>query len=330
MAYLLGVDGGGTKTVALLADWRGRILGQGAAGPSNYHIVGVDAAIEAIREAALRAIQNAKVKSSKFDLACLGLAGTGRPGDAALMQASLESAHIATEVHVTHDAAIALAGATAGEPGVIVIAGTGAIAYGINAQGETKRVDGWGHLIGDAGSAYDIARQALVAAFRAYDGRGPETILGNMLVSHFECRGMEDIVGLIYTHREKKQHIASAAPIVSLAAKKGDEVALSILRHAGQELGLSAATVLKGLRMGDEVVIVSPAGGVFADPNPVLMDAFRQTILATAPRAKIAPPRFPSSVGAVLLGLKLKEKLTPQALKAVNTTCKRLRLQKHM
>jgi N-acetylglucosamine kinase len=334
MSHILGIDGGGTKTVALVADWSGHILGQGLGGPSNYHTVGVEPAIEAIREAALGAMKDAKLagargRASLLDVASLGLAGTGRPGDAALMQASLESASIAREVCLTHDAAIALAGAMACEPGVIVIAGTGAISYGVNAKGETKRVDGWGHLIGDAGSAYDIARRALVAAFRAHDGRGPETPLGKMLVAHFQTRSMEDIVGLIYTHRETKQHIASAAPLVSEAAAKGDAVSLSILHRAGQELGLSAVTVIRGLGMMEMSVDVACAGGMFRGPHPAFTESFRNALASAAPQAKIITPRFPSAVGALLIALKTKDRLTPKALHAVETSCKKLRLEPH-
>jgi N-acetylglucosamine kinase len=333
MSYILGVDGGGTKTVALVANWNGHILGQGVAGPSNYHTVGLESAVAAITEAAHLALENAKLKSPKLDVASLGLAGTGRPGDATLMEVTLQSAHIAAEVFVTHDAAVALAGATACEPGVIVNAGTGAIAYGMNSKGETKRVDGWGHLIGDAGSAYDIARRALVAAFRAYDGRGPETMLTKMLVNYFQTRTMEDIVGLVYTHREKKQHIASAAPVVVEAANKGDAVSLSILRNAGHELGLSAGTVVRGLGMSADEVFpptVAYVGGVFAGSEPAAFrDAFRQALVAIAPKAKIIEPRFPSAVGALLIALKKKGKLTSETLLAVEASCKKHKFQAH-
>ena len=334
MSHILGIDGGGTKTVALVADWSGRILGQGLGGPSNYHTVGVEPAIEAIREAVRAAMMDAGLIRAGhalplLDVASLGLAGTGRPGDAALMQASLESARIAGEIHMTHDAAIALAGATACEPGVIVVAGTGAISYGINAKGETKRVDGWGHLIGDAGSAYDIARSALAAAFRAHDGRGPETALGEMLVAHFQTRSMEDIIGLVYTHRETKQHVASAAPLVSEAAAKGDGVALSILHRAGQELGLSAVTVLRGLGMMECPAEVACAGGMFRNPHAALTDSFQGALAAAAAQAKVITPRFSSAVGALLIALKAKGHLTPKALHTVETSCKDLRLQVH-
>ena len=333
MSHVLGIDGGGTKTVALVADWSGRVLAQGLGGPSNYHTVGVEGAIAAIREAVLGALKNARLLSHGaaplMDVLSLGLAGTGRPGDAMLMQVSLESAHIAREVYMTHDAAIALAGATACEPGVIVIAGTGAISYGINAKGKSKRVDGWGHLLGDAGSAYDIARRALVAAFRAHDGRGPETVLGEMLIAHFQTRSMEDIVGLIYTHREKKQHIASAAPLVAEAAGQGDALALSILRRAGQELGLSAVTVLRGLRMMKCPVDVACAGGMFRNLQPAFIESFRNALAAAAPKARVIAQRFPSAVGAVLIALKKKGRLTPKTLHVVETSCKKLKLQGH-
>ncbi len=329
MAYILGVDGGGTKTVALVADTQGRILGQGLGGPSNYHTVGAENAIGAIREAAQRAVEHARLKSPQIHVAVLGLAGAGRPGDAMFMQVSLELARLAADIYVTHDADIALAGAMACGPGVVVIAGTGAIAFGMSAAGKIQRVDGWGHIIGDAGSAYDIARRALIAAFRAHDGRGPSTMLTNLLVKYFQTRSMEDIVGVIYTHREKKQHIASAAPLVFEAADKGDSVSLGILRRAGQELGLSAWTVIRGLGMADEPVNVACVGGIFRTPHPALQEAFRYTVTAAAPKATIAPPRFPSAVGAVLLSLKRMGKLMPRTLRAVATSSAKLRPQEH-
>ncbi len=300
MAFLLGIDGGGTKTIAIAADLQGNVLGRGSSGASNYQTVGLDQAIAAIKEASEIAIAAAGITAHEARVVCLGLAGVGRESDRVLLLPTIEKLNLAEKIILEHDAAIALAGALVCEPGIVILAGTGAMAFGMNSAGEQKRAGGWGSILGDEGSAYYIGRRALAAACRAYDGRGPETMLINSLI---ECLGLDDftdIVKEIYSRQASPKAIASLAPLVSQAAKDGDEAAVTILRDAAEELALTASAVIEGLNMQDEAFQVAISGSVFKAGEP-LLTPFSEYLRSTAPYAQIIPPRFEPAMGAVFL-----------------------------
>ena len=302
MAYVLGIDGGGTKTVALAADLQGNVLGRGISGASNYQTVGLAQALVAIEEASEGAIAAAGITAREFEVACPGLAGAGRERDRVLLLPAIKKLNLAEKVILEHDAAIALAGALACQPGVVILAGTGAMAFGMNSVGEKRRAGGWGSILGDEGSAYYIGRRALAAVCRAYDGRGPETMLMNSLMEHLGLTDFTDIVKEIYSKQTSPEAIASLAPLVSQAAKDGDEPAATILRDAAEELALTASAVIGGLNMQDEAFQVAISGGVFEAGEPMLTP-FSEYLKLTAPHAQIIPPRFEPAMGAIFLAL---------------------------
>jgi N-acetylglucosamine kinase len=301
MVYVLGVDGGGTKTIAVAADFQGNVLGRGISGASNYQTVGLDRAIVALKKASEAAMFAAGI--DRFKIACFGLAGVGRKSDRDLLLPAIEKLELADRIILVHDAAIALAGATACQPGVVVLAGTGAMAFGMNSKGETRRAGGWGNVLADEGSAYYIGRRALAAACRAYDGRGHETSLVSKLMEHFGLDNFTDIVRKIYKEEASPQKIASLAPLVSQLAEAGDRVAAEILKDAAEELALAARAVIKGLNMEDEEFQVAASGSVFR-AGELLLTPFAESVKSMAPRAKVIPPRFEPAMGAVFLALK--------------------------
>ena len=302
MVYVLGIDGGGTKTVALVADLRGNVLGVGTSGASNYQTVGLDRAVAALKEASEGAIAATGMRIRKFKAACLGLAGVGRESDRALLLPAIRELELADRIILEHDAAIALAGATACQPGVVVLAGTGTMAFGMNQSGRKSRSGGWGNILGDEGSAYYIGRRALAAACRAYDGRGQETALVTELMQNLSLEHFTDIVKKVYGKETSPQEIASLAPLVSRLAKAGDEVATDILKDAAEELALAASAVIRELSMEDEAFQVAVSGSVFKAGEPLLIP-FTEFVKSTAPRAEIAHPRFEPAMGAVFLAL---------------------------
>jgi N-acetylglucosamine kinase-like BadF-type ATPase len=302
MVYVLGIDGGGTKTVALAADIRGNVLGRSVSAATNYQTVGLDRAVAILKEVSEQAAAAAGVAICEFEVACFGLAGVGREADRALLLPAIEKLGIAHRIILEHDAAVALAGATACEPGVIVLAGTGAMAFGMNRSGERRRAGGWGYLLADEGSAYYIARRALAAACRAYDGRGPETALMTNFIEHLGLDHFTDVVKKIYNEESSPQKIASLAPLVSQSAEAGDGVATAILKDAAEELALAAQSVIKGLNMEDEEFPVAISGSVFKAGEP-LLTPFTESVKSTARRAEIIPPRFDPAMGAVFLAL---------------------------
>jgi N-acetylglucosamine kinase-like BadF-type ATPase len=292
----LGVDGGGTKTRAVITDARQRVLGEGVAGPSNPLRVGIANAASAIREAIDAACAAARIQRADILAAEIGLAGVRR-GDLRLRMREALSGLGIHSIEVVTDADIALFGATEGEPGLVIIAGTGSVCCGLNARGKHLCAGGWGPLAGDEGSGSWIARRALQAMARANDGRGKDTVLGDAACAYFNVATTDDLLIAIYAPGMTNDRIAGFGKHVIEAAQSGDRVAREIVAEAGRELGLAANAVIRKLRMGREQFQVAYVGGVFA-AGDLLLDSLREEISRTAPQARIAPPHLPPAVAA--------------------------------
>src|ERR1041384_7627175 len=195
--YVLGVDGGGTKTHAVVADEHGRMLGEGFAGPSNPLRVGVNAAAAAVREAVDQACDAARVRRTDVVAAEVGLAGVRRADLRERMRESLLGLGV-NSVEVVTDAEIALYGATGGAPGLVLIAGTGSICCGRNARSKRACAGGWGPLAGDEGGGAWLARRALQAVAQASDGRGPQTMLSQLACTYFNVNAATDLALALY------------------------------------------------------------------------------------------------------------------------------------
>jgi N-acetylglucosamine kinase-like BadF-type ATPase len=293
---VLGVDGGGTKTRAVIMDARQRVLGEGMAGPSNPLRVGIGNAATAIRAAIDKSCAKANVQRTDILAAEIGLAGVRR-GDLRLrMQEALSGLGIHS-IEVVTDADIALFGATEGKPGLVIISGTGSVCCGLNAQGKHNCAGGWGPLAGDEGSGSWIARRALQAMARATDGRGKETVLGAAACSHFNVATTDDLLIAIYAPGMTNDRIAGFGKNVIEAAESGDEVAREIMAEAGRELGIAATAVIRKLKMARERFQVAYVGGVFA-AGDLLLDPLRAEIARAAPKAYIAPPHLSPAIAA--------------------------------
>jgi glucosamine kinase len=306
MPWVLGLDGGGTKTVALIANEKGRVLGRGESGPANYHTAGLGRAAENVQQAVTTAITDAGLVPQALTAAFVALAGVDRPTDRQVMSAVVARLGLSCPVQLDHDAAAALAGATGAHPGVVVIAGTGSIAFGEDIAGNRARAGGYGPLLGDEGSGYDIGRKALIAVLRNEDGRSPATSLTDRIKQRFMLEHMSDLINLVYGNPAPLQRpeIASLAPIVVEAAREGDAIAREILRVAGRELGLMAAAVLQRLQWdSNEPVLVAGSGGVFSAGN-ILALPMEQVVHSVCPRAQICQPKHTPGYGAVLLALR--------------------------
>ena len=300
---IIGIDGGGTKTEAVIADLDGNILGIGRAGASNYHVLGLERAITSIVEAIEHARENSGLNIQKFQVVCLGLAGAGRPDDRSILLDAIRNLGIFDKVIIKHDAEIALAGATVLQPGIIVIAGTGAMAYGISPSGEEKRSGGWGNILGDEGSAYYIGRKALNAICKAYDGRGNQTILLDAIIEFWKLKDFDSIVKKVYGMANPVQDIASIAPLVSKSAEIGDQVAIEILKDSAKELALCAISVIRGLKMENNKFPVAISGSVF-NAGEIILKPFKECVISVSKFADIIRPMFSPVIGAVLLALR--------------------------
>ncbi|WP_321477216.1 BadF/BadG/BcrA/BcrD ATPase family protein [uncultured Paludibaculum sp.] len=293
--YFLGVDGGQSSTTALIGDETGRVLGMGRGGPCN-HVSAAEARTKfmgAIGGCVNRARDAAGLPhDSAFAAACLGFSGGPVDKDALIA----EMFQIGKRL-VTNDAVIALAGAHAGQPGIITIGGTGSISYGRNSAGKFARVGGWGYVYGDEGGGFDITRQGLRAALRMEEGWGPETVLRALLLEATGAANANELMHKFYTPEFPRPKIAAMSQIVVRAASQGDEVATDILGEAAQQLaGITRAARLQ-LFTPEEVVPVAPIGGVFK--SDTLLEEFRNRIELTN-NMRLVTPAFGPAAGALL------------------------------
>ncbi|MGC9396793.1 MAG: N-acetylglucosamine kinase [Anaerolineae bacterium] len=243
---LIGIDGGGSKTMALIAGRDGSILGRGLSGPSNYLVIGAEAAYAALDAAVEAAAGGRAVRPAAL---CLGLAGAARPDNQAVIQAWADARYPGVPVVITHDARLALAAGTPEGWGVAVLCGTGSMVYGEDPQGQVARADGWGYLLGDDGSAYAIGRAALRAVARAADGRGPQTALTEAILTHWSLRQPQDLIAHVYALGTQRADIAALAVLVRGVALRGDAVAGAILQDAGRELAVAVEAVARRLAL---------------------------------------------------------------------------------
>ena len=294
-----GVDGGSTKTFTVLADGEGHIVGTGETGPSNYHVVGVEKAIENIYESILIAAKRIDF-SYEIEAITLGLAGMDTKYDFQFFEKNVAGKLPAKKIYVRHDAEIALVGATGGKPGIIVIAGTGSAAGGRNRKGKYLRCGGWGYILGDEGSAYYLGKRALMAVLWAYDGRGEKTILRDLVIEKMNIKDEEDIIRKVYVEKMTVKDIAALAPLVTQAALKNDEVALQIFKDAAKHLALHVIALVKRLEMEDEEeILVATIGGVWK-AGDIILNPFKEE-LEKHFNVKVIKPMFPPAVGALLI-----------------------------
>jgi N-acetylglucosamine kinase len=292
----LGVDGGQSSTTALIGDETGRILGTGVGGPCNHAATheGRDKLERAVAACLAVACDQAGLDAGtiRFEAACLGMSG-GPDDKREILAALLRTGKLI----VTTDAVIALAGATATGQGIIVIAGTGSMAFGRNARGYTARAGGWGYLFGDEGSAFDIARQALRAALRMEEGWGPPTALRRVFLEAAGSIDAWQAMHLFYTDAWPRSRLATLAPLVDQAALAADAVARQILDDAAAHLAAFAAAVRSQLWKPAEAVDVAYTGGVFR--SAIVRERFRKLVEADA-ATRCAPPRHGPAAGALL------------------------------
>jgi N-acetylglucosamine kinase-like BadF-type ATPase len=296
MKLFLGVDGGQSTTKAVIGEERGRILGAGLGGPCNHAGAeegrarlerGVSAAVDAACQAA-----GLDAAAVAFESACFGMSG-GPDDKIEILSAILRT----NRLIVTTDAVIALSGATAAGLGIIVIAGTGSIAYGRNAGGRAARAGGWGYVFGDEGGAFDMVRRALRAALRMEEGWGPPTALRDALLEASGARDANQALHHFYSGQWPRARIASLAPLVDAAAQARDGVALEIVRQSAQELALLASAVRGQLWKPGDQVEVAYVGGAFR--SPLLLERFRLLVELEDGNRCGAPRRDPAE-GALL------------------------------
>jgi N-acetylglucosamine kinase-like BadF-type ATPase len=271
---LLGVDGGGTSTEAWLAEPGGKVLGQGRAGPSNAKAVGLQSSRQALDLAIQAAFHAGGLTPRPADIACLGLAGFDRPDDRKLLAGWASEAGWARRTVLANDGDLVVAAGTPEGWGIGVIAGTGSIAVGRSPQGCTARAGGWGHLIGDEGSAYRVVLDALRLVARRADGREPVRSDHDPLTSRL-CAALgvnepTQIVTTIYSAEFSRAQLASLAPVVLAAGDEDTEVLARLLIPAGAALAEMVVAVARSLGWQSGDLPVAAAGGFLLPARVVL------------------------------------------------------------
>lgn len=297
--HVLGIDAGGTKTVCLLADARGLIVAEARGAGANLHVAGELGVEKVLHELMVEAIGDRDITPAAI---CLGIAGVDRDDEAQTVRAIMGRIGPRSRVVVANDALIALVAGARDAPGIVIIAGTGSIAYGRNQNGEAARAGGWGHMIGDEGSGYWIGREALAAVMRAADGRGPATALSADVLAYFGVADVSRLPRIVYDHDQPRTSVAALGPLVQQAAARGDAVASRVLERAADELVLAATSVATRLAMRGDAFTIYLAGGVFP-VVPWLAEELPRRLVEVAPRCQVQLLDEEPAVGAVWLAL---------------------------
>lgn len=301
--FVIGIDGGGSRTQALLADGRGRVLRKAGGPPSNPNVVGEEGSLRVLGQVAAHVLKEAGLTGRVAAALCLGLAGLKGPDESRRYENYLVGLGIAEKVRVESDAVTALCGATACRPGVVVIAGTGSVAFGMHESGERFRAGGWGSVLGDEGSGFDIGMRAMKAVLRDFDGRGPATRMASGIFEFFQVSGPAELYERSYRPGFRKDQVAALVPLVVEAARQGDAVAAGILAAAGKELGAAAAAVLRRLSESGKTFPVTYSGGVFG-AGALILESFTAEVHRHFPQVTVQPAAYPPVYGAVLLALR--------------------------
>ncbi|MFF2156281.1 N-acetylglucosamine kinase [Paenibacillus chitinolyticus] len=311
---LLAVDGGGTKCLAVFTDRQGKIEGTGRGGSCNYQTTGKEAAVDEL----VRAMKIAKEElgeppvadeALRVECAVFGMAGLDTGYDRqiieGLVREALSRAEIRAErVVVENDGLAALLGATDGKPGVLLIAGTGSIVYGVNGQGRSARAGGWGYRVGDEGSAYWIGKQALTAILQTLDGRQGPTSLARRVLPYLDLRSEEELYNWVYSADYRVDTVAELSLLVSDSAREGDASSLRILEAAADELFYGGLAVIEKLGMKDTSFTLILQGGVLQN-NEFVRSTLTKKLREFAPSCNLEEIKKEPIYGVIAQGLSL-------------------------
>ncbi len=310
--FVIGIDGGGTSTVCLLADSHGNIVARADAPASNHRKADLrearDAIAEGLSRLALRGTGDAIFPSGRLAAVCAGLAGVDTERDAATLRHLIRDLLAGTEqsaqLQVVNDGEIALQGALDCEAGALVISGTGSIVWAQSTDGRRIRVGGWDYILSDEGSGYQIGTRALRAVAAAHDRRTCATSLTARVLDIFHASDFEDLMERIYHEEMTPGRIASLAPLVDCAAAAGDVIAAQVLDEAAAELVALTCTATRRADLAGTPFPVVPMGGVLL-ADGFFANRFCELLTCATPDAFFIQPRHTPAEGAVLMALQM-------------------------
>jgi N-acetylglucosamine kinase-like BadF-type ATPase len=303
--FVIGVDGGGTSTDVVLANGDGDILGVGKAGPGNYHNVGIRRFQDHLRTAVRQAWDRAQAPPVSADAIFLGLGSVVTAHDRETIRQAVAELDVAAPdgIRVDHDLRVGLAGALPLQEGIVLVAGTGSACYGRTADGRSWRAGGWGPFLDDLGSSFDLGRNAMVAAVRDYDGRGPATLLSAAVRERLQLHDIQEIMFRVDGEGLSRTEVAALAPLVTTAARAGDAVALSLLEVGAGHLAAMARAVFEQL-FGDRPTPtpIAAVGGL-VQAGETFLGPLRRALAEATPQLRLLPSKLPPAAGAALLAI---------------------------
>ncbi|HVE72808.1 MAG TPA: BadF/BadG/BcrA/BcrD ATPase family protein [Thermoanaerobaculia bacterium] len=302
MTYYIGVDGGASKTAAIVVDEQGNKLGSGLAGASNHLRVGIEEATRNVERAVNIALVEAGIAIKDVEYAYCGIAGSDHPSHREKVVEALRVFFPRGNFIVDTDARIALTGAIGFGAGIVVISGTGSVAFGRNSSGHEVRAGGWGPTLGDEGSGFWIAREGLSAIVRAHDGRGFATGMTDLLCAEYEMCSPDDLPQFVYATTTHVDDIARYGKLVIEAAQNGDDIARDILARAGSELAECVLAIARKLHMADSEFPAAFVGGAF-HAGDLLLNPMRLRLQRDAPGATLQAPERSPVEGAAMMAM---------------------------
>lgn len=299
-AFLIGIDGGATRTTGIIATEAGEEIATTTGGSTNPYTNTLDQVRWNLQEIIERLLNSAHGKINDVRGICLGLAGVDKPADADRIHNLTLSILPQADINVLNDSVIALYGGCLKPYGIIIISGTGSIAYGRNRQGLEFRAGGWGHILGDEGSGYAIGLNGLRAVCRAADGRGTLTLLTELLLHHLNLKRPVELMDWVKERSADKAKISSLAPLVLQAYEKGDKVAGKILKDAARELVISVRAVHRALFKSAEKDIEVVVGGSNLRKSKTYFKLFKELAEKKIASIKVIQPKREPIYGAIL------------------------------
>ncbi|HEY4695986.1 MAG TPA: BadF/BadG/BcrA/BcrD ATPase family protein [Candidatus Hydromicrobium sp.] len=269
MEYILGVDGGGSKTTVQIADVKGKVVAQAVSGASSYKSVGMSKAIENLNTAVFNAIRNLKTSEGVFFISsCFGFAGNDAEEDSKTYREIVFNNELGSYLNpkrtiICNDTRIGIEVGSENKNKIIVIAGTGSNCLGINEDGEQIRASGWDYILADEGSGYEVGLKALKAVMRAYDGRGKKTLLSRTILEELNLKKVLDLVKWAYDGIFSKVKIGALAKTVCMTAQMGDEISIGLLAEEADEAAISIITVANKLGFKNKNFDLIFAGSLF-------------------------------------------------------------------
>ncbi|GAB6988888.1 N-acetylglucosamine kinase [Paenibacillus pini] len=318
---IIAIDGGGTKTLGIAVRRDGTVISTAQAGGSNMNGNRAEA-LHHMDEVVSKLTENIVSTGEKVESLFAGLSGIEHGNNRKDAHMHLQNAlPMTTSITVENDAITALYSGTMGGPGIVQIAGTGSITYGVNEKGLRKRVGGWGYLVGDPGSGYAIGREGLIAALRAWDGIGAPTRLMTLMLETYSLQQITEIIPMIYGE-SSRQRIAALALLVMKAADEKDEVAQGILTAAASAMGEAIVGLHRNLYESNEGIATKPTvvltGGIFKRAD-LLLSTLKTTCLSEGFDGDYIVPKVPPVVGAAYAAMRqVGIKLDPELAKRMD------------